>query len=524
MGAYQQIEIGKPQGLGGMAEFLQSVRQEQRQRQLDAFNQMTQQGVAERAQQELELRRQEAAQRAEEHRQEQERAQQDRLAGIHKELQGLHDAGLGHEAQQLAGIYGLTATQGEQVSGPRVGQLYDNKGLGDFARQLQQTPGETHLADQAPAAATVGATLEPGFEGPQEAPAAAQPQTEADPVGHALAQMTSTPTFHYQGAGGGFDIVPGEREAAARAQGQKRAEMLRAQFSTSPSLANYADEAAARVAAGEDPKAVFADIRAIQLQGAKDAQKQKHDEQYSLTFDQRKQLAEIQARAAASRAAQGNEFKADTGNRQDMGALRQSFAEWKKTVQLPVDARSMKRLNTISENLNSKNALQQKEGAESLVSVFRGGGQVTKASQDYLLNHLSGIVGDAQTWLEHRVSGGFGPRDLAVLRQAANAALREQREKSDAYYQSAQDTFGPGSGWENLGGNVNHLVKGALSQFGYDAPDIYEGTGAAVTLGSGQRQGHAQAAPHAAKPGETKTLPDGRRVRKVGPNKWELVQ
>jgi hypothetical protein len=55
-------------------------------------------------------------------------------------------------------------------------------------------------------------------------------------------------------------------------------------------------------------------------------------------------------------------------------------------------------------------------------------------------------------------------------------------------YESAQADFGPGSGWENLGGNVNHMVKGEFKQFGLDVPDVYQqDTAPKVTLGSGSR-------------------------------------
>ncbi len=174
-----------------------------------------------------------------------------------------------------------------------------------------------------------------------------------------------------------------------------------------------------------------------------------------------------------------------------MGALRQSFKQWRDENSLSVDSKMAKRLNTALANLTTKegekpNGMRQREGAESLVSVFKGGGQVTKASQELLLKHLSGIVGDAETWLSERSSGTYGDRDLEVLRAAAKGALAEQAEQMKSYYQSAKDTFGPGSGWENLGGNINHMIKGEFRQFGIDAPDIY-GEAPTVTLGSGER-------------------------------------
>jgi hypothetical protein len=146
-----------------------------------------------------------------------------------------------------------------------------------------------------------------------------------------------------------------------------------------------------------------------------------------------------------------------------------------------------KRLATAMQNLESGNAMQQREAAESLVSIFKGGGQVTKASQELLLNHLAGIVGDAQTWIQHKLSGHYGSAELNVLQEATKNALREEQEKLHMYHESAKDTFGPGSGWEQLGANVNAMTKGAFRQFGYDAEDIYPSATEPVVLGSGKR-------------------------------------
>lgn len=222
---------------------------------------------------------------------------------------------------------------------------------------------------------------------------------------------------------------------------------------------------------------------------------------YRSTREEREGIAagHDRARMIAARTQAANPLKIDTANRQDMGTLRAGFKEWKNTVNLAIDSKSHKRLATAMANLDSGNAMQEREAAESLVSIFKGGGQVTKASQDLLLKHLAGIVGDAQTWIQHKLTGNFGAAELDVLRQATRNALAEEQEKLHGYYESAQDTFGPGSGYEQLGGNVNALVKGAFKQFGYDAPDLYQNA-ESVVLGSGQRPKTAKAAGKPAQP------------------------
>jgi hypothetical protein len=208
-----------------------------------------------------------------------------------------------------------------------------------------------------------------------------------------------------------------------------------------------------------------------------------------LTFDQRKQLAEVGAagRVNAARASALSPLRADQGNRQDMSTLRQELKDWRARNTFDVDSKTNRRLQTAMGNLTSGNAMQQREAAESLVSIFKGGGQVTKASQDLLLKHLGGIVGDAQSWLEGLSSGHYGSRELGVLKEAANSALDEQKSRMQETYQSAVDDFGPGSAYENMGGNVNHEIKSHFRQFGLDVPDIYSNGAPKVTLGSGSR-------------------------------------
>jgi hypothetical protein len=305
---------------------------------------------------------------------------------------------------------------------------------------------------------------------------------------------------------------------------------------------------------GADPtearKDVFALYKNSQLESGRDkrladaiagrqgAQHERFDYGREMGLDREDKLSEAEKNriAAMERAKVGGQYrvaasapalKIDTANRQDMGTLRQGFKDWKNTVNLSIDSKSHKRLATAMSNLDSGNAMQQREAAESLVSIFKGGGQVTKASQDLLLKHLAGVVGDAQTWLQHAASGHFGEAELNVLKQATQSALAEEQEKLHAYHESAVDTFGPGSGYEQLGGNVNAMVKGAFRQFGYDSPDVYPQSAESVVLGSGKRpkapgKSPGKQAPQTVtirnrKTGETKEVPidEARRMGAV---------
>jgi hypothetical protein len=265
------------------------------------------------------------------------------------------------------------------------------------------------------------------------------------------------------------------------------------EFSVDPNAAkaeeerSFADQLKLKQAAPEARMAAAA----IEAEKARAFKKEEDDKFKSegLTFDQRKQLAEVSAngRVRAAGVAANSPLRADSGNRQDVSTLRQELKDWRARNTFDIDSKTNRRLQTATSNLNSGNAMQQREAAESLVSIFKGGGQVTKASQDLLLKHLAGIVGDAQSFLQGLQNGQYGSRELGILKQAAKGALDEQNQRMQEVYNSAKDDFGPGSAYENMGGNVNHEIKSHFRQFGMDVPDIYADNAPKVTLGSGAR-------------------------------------
>lgn len=363
--------------------------------------------------------------------------------------------------------------------------------------------------EQAPAHAR---QLMPTEEGPEQAPDAeasrfASPDdlmskatrgAPLDMLSQAAASSFGPPTRHVRGsyAGQQFEVQP---QSETSGFGEKYDAMFNA-----------------LVEGGEEPHKARAFIAAQAKQDMADTARDKRladaiagrntnredqqtfmageNQKYRSTAEERDKLARIAANARV--AASAPELKVDTANRQDMGTLRQGFKDWKNTVNLSIDSKSHKRLATAMSNLNSGNSMQQREAAESLVSIFKGGGQVTKASQDLLLKHLAGIVGDVQTWMQHAVDGGFGARELAVLQQATRNALAEEKEKLHGYHQSAAKTFGPGSGYEQLGANVNAMVGGAFEQFGGDDEgSIYPDATEPVVLGSGKRPKAPKAKP-----------------------------
>lgn len=299
MAGYQPISMPNFQGFG-IADAVREMRDRQRQERLDTFNQMIKQGEEYRAGKELELQQQQQKD-LELHRQHAEQqANQDRNAGIATKIQDLHNAGLSYQAQQLASIYGLQQQPTEQVTGPRVGQLYDNA---DFAATAKQA--------LAGGPKQVGEPLQEGYEGPAEAPSPEE-QGEghavgADPVATALKQFQPHQVYQYSGPGGlSFSVDPQQQEQEQLTANQHRAEQFKQAFQSVPGLQGYAQEFAARSQLGEDPKAVFADLTARQKADAETARKAAGEPAHSAArFEQEKELARIHAARRAGGAGGG---------------------------------------------------------------------------------------------------------------------------------------------------------------------------------------------------------------------------
>jgi hypothetical protein len=227
------------------------------------------------------------------------------------------------------------------------------------------------------------------------------------------------------------------------------------------------------IAAGGDPKQVMKSFNLGHITGQK--------------FGNTKELAGINNQAslertkimAAAKAGQEDpqwakveELRA-AGNRQDRATFDREFSDWEsKAAGLPLDAKAYKRLAFVATNLDSGNPTQQKEAAEGLVGFFRGG-VTTGAAQKFVLGQIGGMGARAQTALERVTTGKYGAEDLAILQQAAKNAVAEQQNLAQRHYESARRIFGPGSGNDELAGNINARVQGTLRDFGYESPPLY---------------------------------------------------
>jgi hypothetical protein len=182
----------------------------------------------------------------------------------------------------------------------------------------------------------------------------------------------------------------------------------------------------------------------------------------------------------------------EAGTVRDMKEFQQDFRDWEqKAAGIPLQSKSYARLSMALKNINSGNGPLQRDAQSALVSYFSGGGVVREFEQKFLLSNLAGLGAQGETALEHLKSGKLGPTDLRVMQEATRRALQEQQDRAEELAQSAHVRFGPGSGYENFGGNVDAAVGGTLRALGYDAEPMYPGQ-EAVRLGDIVRPYRAQ--------------------------------
>lgn len=159
MDGYQPIGLPQSQG-PGFAEALSSARDHQRQQQMDSWNQMMQQGEADRAQQSQNVHMQRLQFQMEQDRRKAQNDEQDRADKVQEHVRHLYEAGLGKEAEEFGRLHGFTpqrqanpvANPGQAPQAPMEGPIDSPEHAAARARYEDQTPG----AGQEPQAPFIG--------------------------------------------------------------------------------------------------------------------------------------------------------------------------------------------------------------------------------------------------------------------------------------------------------------------------------------------------------------------------------
>jgi hypothetical protein len=200
----------------------------------------------------------------------------------------------------------------------------------------------------------------------------------------------------------------------------------------------------------------------------------------------------------------------EAGTIRDQNFFLNSFKDWEqKAAQIPLQGKSYPRLTQALKNINSGNPALQRDAQSQLVSYFSGGGVVREFEQKFLLSHLAGLGAQGETAIEHLKTGRLGPQDLAVMQQATHMALQEQRQRAEELYDAAKGGYGPGTGFDYFGGNVDAKVRATLRAIGFDPPPMYPGV-EPVQIGDIAR-------PYRSQLGRTGSAPPAARPRRGAP-------
>lgn len=289
MAAYNPIQMPGFEGFG-IADALHQARQDQRQKEAQAWDQMMGQARDQRANNEMEMQRQQMEFHQQQARKQQEQQDQERNVKVQEHITELHSKGLGKEAAQFAAAYGITGAQqptGQAPMAPVEPQVPE------FVGPLE-TPEDARVRAMAPPSSSgtepppfdAGAMDEMFARGDSAAQQVQQQQAERDQFGQQQAaypqqqaefqqqkaqydQRAANPVVDYQGPNGlSFQVDPMERLVAAREENKRRAETVLAGLNSNDATAGFAGRIGAEVGAGRDLEQSMDDERMREIYGA----------------------------------------------------------------------------------------------------------------------------------------------------------------------------------------------------------------------------------------------------------------
>lgn len=195
----------------------------------------------------------------------------------------------------------------------------------------------------------------------------------------------------------------------------------------------------------------------------------------------------------------------EAGTVRDLKVFEDQFKDWERqAAQLGTESKGYANLERAAKNASAPGGIQQHEGMSALSRYF-GGGVAREFEQRFLFQRLAGSQAHVQSVIQNIDNGQFGTEELAAIQAAVRDARAESHERAQGLYESAHETFGPGTGHDYFGGNVDARVRGALKAIGYEAEPMYPGV-APVQLGDivrpyrSQLHGRGQAPPPAPEP------------------------
>jgi hypothetical protein len=401
----------------------------------------------------------------------------------------LHEQPLPGMTPPLAGGSPLPDTM--EFAGKRPGQpgtLEQNTSPGDFDTEHGQAP------EQLPAAPP------PSQPAPNPIMAARQAQQAGN-------QQRAHQVLSFN-APGGQKITwdPEAEQAQAREQQQQEGQRRLAAFdnaiatSNNPVMQKYGPELRAVIAMGNKEVDSTDILHYVQGRAKEEADAANKSEAARIAREEAAKEHELNRQAhhedtgmmanAISGAAAARNNTAE-GNAATSVASRfdSEFNRWQQQQGWGTVRTANRALQSAMTNAGSGNPLAEHDAQIQLARVFRGT-TPTEGEMHLLYNNLAGKVGNAwPAFVEKMSRGGLSPAERDILVESIGVAKQEQQEQIGHIIDSARETFGPGSGHENMAGNVNAKVRGLFRGAGVQAPDVFEAQGGqalpTVTLGKG---------------------------------------
>ena len=183
--------------------------------------------------------------------------------------------------------------------------------------------------------------------------------------------------------------------------------------------------------------------------------------------------------------------------RMDANSMRAEFQKYNQEAGLDRIRQSGVALRDAQHAVSSGNPLLSTESKITLARMFRQA-MPTEGEMHLLYSDLGGRLRNLVPGLVAKLeSGGLSSVELPIVKQAVGMLREAQEQKTQGWYQGAAQRFGPGSGWENYGGNADAHIQSVAKTLGASFAPIYPGQ-KAVKIGTG-----ITAATPASKPGES---------------------
>lgn len=209
----------------------------------------------------------------------------------------------------------------------------------------------------------------------------------------------------------------------------------------------------------------------------------------------------------------GNPLRVDASNRGDTQRLETAVKDVVGMADGKALVKSNRALNQAIVNIAAegpKAVTQHKDAFLQLERYFKGGGTPTEGEAILLLHNMGGIAGAKDQFLADVQTGDFSQITIDNLAQAATEAKKELDGNVNAFMGALKERVGPGTEFEGMGSNVNHMVKAVGQIYNLNLPDLYQGEAGEnqVKLGSGLRSpGAADPAPSGTKAPKKKPKP-----------------